>query len=347
VAGRRPAVVDRHREQVADALRVRGYVVRTDVGLSEFRIDLVIADLTAPDRPLVAVLLDGPGWAARRTVGDRDGLPLEVLGRMLRWPAVERVWLPAWLAEPGDVLDDLIAAVEAAAADVPRETAGQAHESGLVEAPTRPPEPTRLAQPAQLTPWEPQVAGDRTVLDALPSEHAAAQVRSVIEEVVAAEGPVHLDRLTRLVASSFGLLRLTPARGAAIAAQVPADLIADGARADGDLAPVGGDPASGDAESFAWPRDLDPATWTRYRRAAPGSTRALEQVPTREIANVMVALVRSSAGVTEAELLRATLAELGKARMTAANRTRLLASLGTAVDAGRLHVSPDGFVTAL
>ena len=88
VAGRRPAVIDRHREQVADALRVRGYVVRTDVGLSEFRIDLVIAHPNAPDRPLVAVLLDGPGWAARRTVGDRDGLPLEVLGRMLRWPAV-------------------------------------------------------------------------------------------------------------------------------------------------------------------------------------------------------------------------------------------------------------------
>ena len=128
-------VDDRHREQVADALRVRGYVVRTDVGLSEFRIDLVIAHPNAPDRPLVAVLLDGPGWAARRTVGDRDGLPLEVLGRMLRWPAVERVWLPAWLAEPGDVLDDLIAAVEAAAADVPRETAGQAHVSGLVRAP--------------------------------------------------------------------------------------------------------------------------------------------------------------------------------------------------------------------
>ena len=36
----------------------------------------------------------------RRTVGDRDGLPVEVLGEMLRWPAVERVWLPTWLATP-------------------------------------------------------------------------------------------------------------------------------------------------------------------------------------------------------------------------------------------------------
>jgi len=413
VAGRRPAVIDRHREQVADALRVRGFVVRTDVGLSEFRIDLVIADPSVPDRPLVAVLLDGPAWAARRTVGDRDGLPLEVLGRMLRWPAVARVWLPEWLAEPGDVLDDLIAAVEAAAADVPRETAGQAHVSGLSQgssprrmvsslprtavsvdpgretepsadpessdpkssdqresdqpASTVQPEPAvepesgdrpepstrpEPGDPAQFVPWEPRVAGDRTVLDALPGERAATQVRSVIEEVVAAEGPVHLDRLTRLVAAAFGLPRVTPARAAAIAAQVPTDLLADGLPADGppaDGLPAssGGGLVSSDAGAFAWPRDLDPATWTGYRRAEPGTTRALEQVPILEIANVMAALARSSAGVVEAELLRATLAELGRSRVTAANRTRLLAALALAVDSGRVQVSPSGFVTTL
>ena len=193
-------------------------------------------------------------------------------------------------------------------------------------------------EPTQLTPWEPRVAGDRAVLDALPSERAAAQVRSVIEEVVVAEGPVHLDRLTRLVAASFGLPRMTPARAAAIAAQAPADLIADDAPSDGA-------PASGDGGSFAWPRGLDRATWTGYRRAAPGTTRTLEQVPTREIANVMVALVRASAGVAESELMRATLAELGRARMTPTNRVRLLAALGTAVDTGRVQVSPEGFVT--
>ncbi|MBB2923541.1 DUF4011 domain-containing protein [Cellulomonas cellasea] len=117
VPARRSSAVDRHREQVADALRERGIAVRTDVGLSDFRVDLALADAATPERPLVAVLLDGPGWAARRTVGDRDGLPTEVLSRMLRWPAVERVWLPAWLATPGDVLDHLVGAVERAAGD--------------------------------------------------------------------------------------------------------------------------------------------------------------------------------------------------------------------------------------
>ncbi len=107
----RTAVVDRHRDEVAARLRSRGLVVCTDVGLSEFRIDLTLASAVRPDQPLVAVLLDGPGWARRRTVGDRDGLPQEVLSRMMGWSAVERVWLPVWLADPEPAVDRLVAMV--------------------------------------------------------------------------------------------------------------------------------------------------------------------------------------------------------------------------------------------
>ena len=92
-------MIDRHREAIAAALRERGLVVRTDVGLSEFRVDLSVSRLVDPETPVMAVLLDGPAWARRGTVGDRDGLPVEVLGEMLRWPVVERVWLPSWLAD--------------------------------------------------------------------------------------------------------------------------------------------------------------------------------------------------------------------------------------------------------
>jgi hypothetical protein len=106
---------DRHRDEIAAALRERDLVVRTDVGLSDFRVDLTVARSEAPDAPVLAVLLDGPAWARRKTVGDRDGLPVEVLGELLRWPAVERVWLPTWLADRDDVLDRLVAAVDAAA----------------------------------------------------------------------------------------------------------------------------------------------------------------------------------------------------------------------------------------
>jgi hypothetical protein len=125
------AVPDRHREEIATALRERGLVVRTDVGLSEFRIDLSVAPADAPGTPVMAVLLDGPAWARRRTVGDRDGLPVEVLSGMLRWPAVERVWLPTWLQDRTAVLDRLVAAVDAIAPP-PQPTSEPAPQSAFV-----------------------------------------------------------------------------------------------------------------------------------------------------------------------------------------------------------------------
>ncbi len=118
---RRAGGVDRHREAVASALRKRGLVVTTDVGLSDFRIDLTVSLPEEPDRRLVAVLLDGPGWAGRRTVGDRDGLPVQVLEGILGWPGVARVWLPDWLQHRDRCVDDLEAVVRAAAVGEERE----------------------------------------------------------------------------------------------------------------------------------------------------------------------------------------------------------------------------------
>ena len=95
--GRRQPVIDRHRDDIATALRSEGLSVSTDVGLSDFRVDIVIADPDEPGKPLLAVLLDGREWFGRPTVADRDGLPLDVLANLMHWPAVERVWMPEWL----------------------------------------------------------------------------------------------------------------------------------------------------------------------------------------------------------------------------------------------------------
>ncbi|MGY1726799.1 DUF4011 domain-containing protein [Geodermatophilus sp. SYSU D01062] len=149
---RRPSVPDRHREEIAAALRERGLAVRTDVGLSEFRVDLSVARPSAPESPVVAVLLDGPEWARRRTVGDRDGLPVEVLSGMLGWPAVERVWLPSWLRERDAVLDRLVAAVAAVPEPAPAPPAAALTvvddvAAPVVELPVAEAEPEPAAEP--------------------------------------------------------------------------------------------------------------------------------------------------------------------------------------------------------
>lgn len=111
---------DLHREDIATALRERGLHVETNVGLSSFKVDLAVADSADPARRLVAILLDGPGYVARRTVQDRDLLPVTVLQHMMGWPKVARIWLPEWLLERERVVADIVAACDEAKAALAR-----------------------------------------------------------------------------------------------------------------------------------------------------------------------------------------------------------------------------------
>ena len=105
---------DRHRDQVADALRGHGLHVMTDVGLSDFRLDLVLSRPERPDRVVLPVLLDGEAWHSRPTVSDRDVLPVEVLTNLMGWPSVARIWWPMWQQNQDRAIEDLIAEFEAA-----------------------------------------------------------------------------------------------------------------------------------------------------------------------------------------------------------------------------------------
>lgn len=341
---------DRHRDQIAESLRQRGLVVAIDVGLSEFKIDLTIASPDNPETPLVAVLLDGPGWAGRRTVGDRDGLPVAVLSHLMNWPAVERVWMPAWIADPDEVVAQLAAATAAATAyDGRKPVVGRAQPTGTEpvqvpaavqtstpafgEASSTDPEPgsatTRLPGQVQFIAWDVASRGSRDVLDDLPSSWAVDLVRAVIAEVIEREGPVHFERLARLVAGAFALTRLNEARIESIVSQIPPKF-----RKDRN-------------EPFAWPLRTDPEEWSDFRTAAESQLRTLEHVSLREIGNAMVALCGDAAGMEQQELSTEALAIFGGRRKTPAIASRLDSAREVAVASGRLKQSGFGRYEAL
>lgn len=343
----RSLVPDRHRDAIADALRARGVAVKTDVGLSDFRVDLLLASGDAPDQPLVAVLLDSPGWARRATVGDRDGLPTLVLGTMLKWPAVERVWLPSWLDAPEQVLERLIFRVgsarfappEQATSVIPDES--EAEDDVPVSADPVPappasvpgaggPERGRLAparsasvvaRPARAVeplfePWNPRIRGDVTDLDSLAySGLARGAVRALLREGITAEGPIHGVRLAKKVANAFGMQKVHRSRVDSILELV-------------DRRP--------DREGFFWPDALDPKDWRGYRRDAQPH-RPLEHICPLELANAMREVARLSAGITSDELKKATSEEFGFRRLTAGMTAILDDALDLALVTGRLR----------
>ena len=354
---------DRHREEIAEALRAKSIDVRTDVGLSEFAIDLVLGTDNGPG---VAVLLDGPGWASRRTARDRDALPREVLAGVLGWPVVERVWLPDWLKDPEAVVARLVAAtarpetpavvppsappvvVPAAASAAPDDEGARpeaprseplARIASVATAVRGMPEAPVVASAGPSTsgsssggeafvPWTVHHLGTRDVLDRLPDYHAASLVASAITEVVTAEGPIHVDRLATLVARGFGLDRVRESRKDAILRHLPRRLRKDR------------------AEPVVWPLERDPDEWTGFRRTPDGVDRPFDHVPLREIANAMVTVARASAGISVEELHREALSVFGGRRRTSGIAGRLDAALALGVRLGRL-VERDGVVRAV
>ena len=316
----RTSIVDRHGEDIADALRAKGLVVRTRVGLSEFKVDLTIAAPEEPDVALVAVLLDGRAWADRLTVRDRDGLPQEVLSNLLHWPQVRRVWLPDWLDNRDAVVDRLVEAVH-----------GDAPEPVLTTPATEcdpVPQPIESVAPPAFLPWQPIEAGTVQVLDHLPALAAAATVARVIAEVVAAEGPIHVDRLVKLVAGAFGLTRVAESRRVAILRHVPTDLRQD------------------DHEPVVWPTGLDPETWHGFRATPPDVDRPLEHVALREIVNAMVDAARRAAGMQVPELRRQVLGVFGGKRLTNNISERLNNALELGTKQNLLTIDAGGTVTA-
>ena len=335
--GRRQPAVDRHREQIADALRERGPVVSTDVGLSDFKVDLSVALPEEPERPLMAILLDSPVWASRGTVGDRDGLPTDVLSRMLRWPSVQRVWLPEWLSESAAVLDrlekeirreDLLAEPEV---EVPEPEAKSVSVAPVAEpavtkaAPV--PAPALVSNALPYVPWSHRGTGGIEYLDKLGSSSRAREtVRAVLEAIVEAEGPVHTARLAKLVCAEFELNKVNGQRSASV------------------LKLIDRKKFQVDRDGFVWPTSLVPETWTDYREADESEPRKIEHVSLVEIGNAMAELCRDAAGLAPEDLKKQTIRVFGGKRVTEGIGQRLDEALIAALDSRKLGIMGNGLL---
>jgi hypothetical protein len=370
--GRRQAIIDRHRDEIADELRYAGHAVRTDVGLSDFRVDISIATEAEPDRPLVAVLLDGASWRERRTVADRDGLPVEVLSGLMRWPGVERVWLPEWLHHREEVLDRLVAAVEAAAeraaagsAMAEASASAESDASATDDAEVAPdasdaPAPVRsarvrewserLASLETLSEFRDRKVGSAQPVEAVPVADTSARHPELSEyepwDAPTLGGIEVLDRLP----GRQSVVAVQSAIRAAVEAEGPihvtrlAKLVAGafgldrvvGSRAKSILDKVPTELLGRSDEPFAWPTSIDPLTWRGARQSPAEAARAIEHISLVEIANAMAIAAEESAGLSPDELRRETLAIFGGKRVTAAIGARLDEALEFGLASGRL-----------
>ncbi len=314
----------RHRDEIADALRERGVRVRTDVGLSAFRVDLAVGPSDSEDWT-VAVLLDGPAWSSRATVYDRDALPVHVLA-MMGWPRVVRVWLPSWLQERDRVLDEIVAATRrpeppaVSVVDLPPPPVGPIAEPSA--------DPVVSDHEMEFVAAAESPLGARDVLDRLDEPDARDLVERAIAETLATEAPIHATRLAKIVATRFGFEQVRQNR--------IDDILELATQSYTRRSEFG---------VFLWATDVDADAWTRYRRTPAGVERQLDQIAPEEIANAMVDIAAMSHTITVDELTTVVGGIFGARKVSTVARTHLEAVVAWAVGLGRLEEVDGGLRT--
>ena len=226
--------------EVKAALEALGWEVRTQIGVSGYRIDLGVVHPDRAGRYLAGVECDGAAYHSSPTARDRDRMRQAVL-EGLGW-RIERVWSTEWFSHRLDVLDRLDADLRAHL-EFDREQAESEEEEAqpdgvenaipeVAEIETPVPVPSTDAQPETppsseedrtskldrvasqsalaLDPWGEPTASDSPAPDpdAFHDPSYDATLSAMIGDIVEAEGPVHLDAVARQIAERHGWKRV-------------------------------------------------------------------------------------------------------------------------------------------
>jgi very-short-patch-repair endonuclease len=205
---------------VCSALRNAGWEVHAQVGCAGFAIDLAVVDPRMPGRYLLGIECDGATYHSSPTARDRDRLRQAVLEN-LGW-TIHRIWSTDWFHRPQMTLEVLLKRLE------------ELKRAPVITKPMTPPTPlpplvpTSVPQaPAASSPKTPSaksaahkpadgqlppgVIHYRHGRDADPRGTSAQllvmppdALARVVEEIVKAEGPIHVEEALHVFADSFG-----------------------------------------------------------------------------------------------------------------------------------------------
>ena len=343
----RPPKHDPYIAQVAEELRKAGLEARVGYGLSHFKVDIAVGSAKVPGQWLVGVLLDGREWASRSMVLDRDGLPVTVLTRMMDWPAVARVWLPAWQRDPQEVIQGIVELVELVASageSVALPAAMNASEvqdddpldfgsiDDTVVVPSSSIPSTSTVMPAfpvssaviEVRRYQPLVLEGRAGSPA-DLEESGAVIRSLLTSLADRDGPVEATVALKAVARVFGLDRVRQARIDAITSFLP--------RANVIQTTFG---------TFLFPEELldgpgrVSARFNWYRTSS-FSERPFDQIAPHEVANAAVRHVIEAYEIDRVELATTLLTTFGYVRKSADAVAGMLSRVDWAVREGYLQ----------
>ncbi|XZF16232.1 DUF3320 domain-containing protein [Chitinophagaceae bacterium MMS25-I14] len=319
-------------ETIAAGIRERGYEVNTNIGCSDYRIDIGIVDPAHPSRYLLGILTDGKNYAAAKTGRDREIVQTNVL-KALGW-RLHKIWSMDWWEHKEKVMAGIIAAIEEArnlAQSSNEEHTG--NDKSLLSAENNASENTTslnnnstvitnnttVANTAFYEIYNPPPLRNVTS-DSFLQVGNRGKVTAQIMAVLQTESPVSKTLLFKRVLAAWGITRT----GKSINAHF-----------ETLLTELGVKQVTHEQNIFLWKKEHDPHSYDRYRiPQTEEHRRDADDLPPEEIANCVKAVLKHQISLPEADLVKEVSRLLGFTRIGDKVENAIKAGIRTAVAKG-------------
>jgi very-short-patch-repair endonuclease len=289
-------------DEVLDAIRKMGYDVEPQVGSAGFFIDMAVRDPNKPGRYVLAVECDGAQYHSSASARDRDRLRQAVL-EGLGW-RFHRIWSTDWFRNPLKESERLDESIKHAIADLERVDLGEEKKTSDASPGSSAPEIQRevKVEEESLPSFEYRLfTGDLGIPVGIElHELSNSDIHEVALHLLNAEGPLHIDQLSRRVADSAGVGRV----GGRIAQRI-LEGVKSGARAG----------KYHFENSFIY-FDNQKKVEIRDRSSLSSSIKKIEHVPSEEISEAVLQTVKHAFSLPRSEAISEALSSLGFRRST-------------------------------
>jgi hypothetical protein len=309
----------RHIESIAKEIRQRGFQVQTQLGLSTLRVDIAVKNPESEDWQL-AIMVDDSCWNERGSAFQREILPRQVLPA-LGWEKVLRIWLPSWLEEKEDILNDITEMLEGShvEADVEMENLISSPRPiiklGKQQNSAAAPPPSQLRY-SPFTEFEHDVVEGIHGLDLAINgdEPWKLYITDLIERVLDVEAPIEEVRLAKTICRTLNFSRVPTERVQQVLSFI--------SETQFTTDPIG---------RFVWKKTQDSKNWNHYRTSLSGAVRASDEISCLEYFNALDDMVKRLHSVSHNDAVREIAAVFGFKTLTSKTRIPIEIAIEKAV----------------
>ncbi len=311
-------------------LKRQGYDTQTNVGHSQYRIDIGVIDPAAPDRYKLGILLDGSSYGAAKTTRDREMAQIGVL-EGLGW-RIHRIWTMDWWDNREAELQTLLELLTREPEPDPEDQEPVPEDAVTEEQPPKLAAPVLTADQPELPHYAPtRLRGSNVEPESLMQPRYEAKLRRKLAAVLDQEAPISQNLLLRRVLQSYGISR----SGTRLQAHMT-DLLSSM-----DLLTT-----TFEDRVFYWNPDQDPTAYTQFRVSdGEENRRDAKDVPIQEAANAVCHVLSEQIGMTREDLIREAAKAMGYARLGTNVTALFSAAIQYAETKGRIATAPNGNLT--